>query len=266
MRKALLVLAAAAFVSGVAATTAAANHSWGKYHWARTANPFTLKTGDNVSSAWDSYLNEAIADWNASTVLDLAKVAGGTTGSTCAPTAGRIEVCNAAYGTTGWLGVAQIWIGRRSHITQATAKMNDTYFSQAQYNTPAWRRLVMCQEVAHDFGLDHQDENFNNANLGSCMDYTNDPDGGAGGASPSDPSNEHPNAHDFAQLLSIYSHTDNTSTVGAAPPASSGAPTRVERTDRISDSTIVEHYADGSRVVTHIIWAIGTPQMHVHDH
>ncbi len=33
----------------------------------------------------------------------------------------------------------------------------------------------MCQEIGHDFGLDHQDENFNNPNLGTCMDYTNDP-------------------------------------------------------------------------------------------
>ena len=26
--------------------SASANHSWNGYHWARTANPFTLKTGD----------------------------------------------------------------------------------------------------------------------------------------------------------------------------------------------------------------------------
>ena len=37
----------------VAALPAAllANHSWGGYHWARTANPFNLKVGDNVNSA-----------------------------------------------------------------------------------------------------------------------------------------------------------------------------------------------------------------------
>ena len=72
----------------------------------------------------------------------------------------------------------------------------------------------MCQEVAHDFGLDHQDEIFNNANLGSCMDYTNDPDGGLGGAVNNDPSNEHPNAHDFAQLETIYAHLDGAATAG----------------------------------------------------
>jgi hypothetical protein len=36
-----------------------ANHSWKKYHWARSQNPFTLKLGDNVSSGWDTYLAEA---------------------------------------------------------------------------------------------------------------------------------------------------------------------------------------------------------------
>lgn len=188
--------------------TTSASHSWGNYHWARTSNPFTLRIGDNVSSAWDPYLNGAIADWTASSVLNLTKVTGGTTPRSCRPTAGRIEVCNATYGNTGWLGIAQIWASG-SHITQGTAKMNDTYFNTARYNTPAWRRLVMCQEVAHDFGLAHQDENFSNPNLGSCMDYTNDPDG--------PPSNEHPNTHDFDQLRTIYAHLDSTSTVGAMP-------------------------------------------------
>jgi hypothetical protein len=206
----LAVLAALAL-----STTSDARHSWGKYHWARTTQSFTLKVGDNVSSSWDSYLNEAIADWNPSNVLQLTKVTGGTTGAACQPTLGRIEACNAAYGTNGWLGIAQIW-ATRSHITQALTKVNDTYFNTATYNTPAWRRLVMCQEIAHDFGLDHQDERFDNPNLGSCMDYTNDPDGGAGGASSTDPSNEHPNAHDFEQLERIYGHADSSTSVGAA--------------------------------------------------
>ena len=33
-----------------------ANHSWNGYHWARTANPFTVKLGDNLSSGWTAYL------------------------------------------------------------------------------------------------------------------------------------------------------------------------------------------------------------------
>lgn len=213
MNKTILpVLSLALFLA--VATPAFANHSWGGYHWARTSNPFTLKLGDNVTSAWDAYLAEASADWSASSVLDTSVVTGLTNAKNCKAISGRIEVCNSKYGNTGWLGIASIWLNSTGHISQGTAKMNDTYFTTASYNTPAWKRLVMCQEVAHAFGLDHQDEAFDNANLGTCMDYTNDPDGGAGGAVNNDPSNEHPNAHDFAQLESIYGHLDSSTSVG----------------------------------------------------
>ncbi len=186
------------------AGTAYADHSWGNYHWARTANPFTLKMGDAVTPTWDPYLVEARNDWNSSEVLDTTIVTSIANPKTCKATTGRMEVCSAKYGNNGWLGLASIWADSNGHITKGTAKMNDTYYSTAAYNTPAWRRLVMCQEIAHVFGLDHQDEVFNNANLGTCMDYTNDPS-----------SNQHPNAHDFEQLETIYAHTDSYGTVNA---------------------------------------------------
>ena len=237
-----------------------ADHSWGSYHWARTSNPFTLLTGDNVSSDWDAYLDEAISDWSASDVLELEKTDGGTRPRNCRATGGRIEVCNAKYGNNGWLGIAQIWISG-SHITQGVAKMNDTYFNTSTYDTPAWRRLVMCQEVAHDFGLDHQDEEFDNRNLGSCMDYTSDPDG--------PPSNEHPNAHDFDQLESIYAHVDSTTTVGnsslprSMPPAMGqidletpnqwGRLVRQSRNRRVA--VFEADFGGGHKVLTHVFWA-----------
>jgi hypothetical protein len=191
-------------------TVAFATHSWGGYHWARTSNPFTLKLGDNVSSAWDAHLGTASADWSASSVLDTTVVTGSTKPSACKPTPGKVQVCNSKYGKTGWLGIATIWVSG-SHITQGAVKLNDTYFNTRTYNTPAWRRLVMCQEIGHTFGLDHQDVNFSNPNLGTCMDYTSDPDG--------PPSNEHPNAHDYEQLELIYAHLDSTTTVGSASGA-----------------------------------------------
>lgn len=248
----VLVLVLAASPASVSA-----DHSWGNYHWARTSNPFTLRLGDNVSSAWDGYLNEAISDWNPSSVLNLTKVAGSTTGRRCRPSAGRVQVCNATYGNTGWLGVAQIWASG-NHITQGTAKMNDTYFNTAQYNTPAWRRLVMCQEIAHTFGLDHQDENFSNANLGSCMDYTSDPDG--------PPTNEHPNAHDFEQLEIIYAHLDSTSTVGASiamPRGFANADMHAVENwgERLHDSAdghsslFVRDFGKDLKVFTFVFWA-----------
>lgn len=184
-------------------STASATHSWGGYHWARTSNSFTLQVGDNVSGAWDSFLATSKTDWSKSSVLDLDVVPGGTSAKRCGATTGRMEVCSSTYGNTGWLGVAQIWISG-THITKGTVKVNDTYYNTATYNTPAWRNLVMCQEIGHVLGLDHQDENFNNANLGTCMDYTSSPE-----------SNQHPNAHDYEMLEAIYAHTDSFSTVGS---------------------------------------------------
>ena len=189
-----------------------ATHSWGGYHWARTtSNPFTLQLGNNVSSAWNSYLDTASTDWSVSTVLDTLSVPGGTSPRRCRATSGRVEVCSATYGNTGWLGVAQIWISG-FHITQGTVKVNDTYFNTATYNTSGWRHLVMCQEIGHTLGLDHQDTTFGNLNLGTCMDYTNDPDGTV----KNQLSNEHPNQHDYEELVTIYTHLDGTTTVNQA--------------------------------------------------
>jgi len=237
---------------GAAAPAANATHSWTNYHWARTSNPFTLKLGDNVTSAWDTYLATTSADWTVSTVLDTTIVPGSTTGKRCAATAGRVEVCNAAYGQRGWLGIASINVSG-SHITQGTVKVNDSYFSLAKYNTPAWKNVVMCQEVGHTLGLDHQDEVFDNADLGTCMDYSNNPE-----------PNQHPNAHDYTMLESIYSHTDSTSTVGAAAPATadggvgnsaSSWGTRVEGSRAKGHSTYVKDLGNDQRVVTHVLWA-----------
>ncbi|MCM2268768.1 MAG: hypothetical protein NDJ75_01550 [Thermoanaerobaculia bacterium] len=189
-----------------------ASHSWGGYHWARTSNPFNLKTIDSVTSAWDSYLNTSIADWSQSTVLNLTKVAGDSSSRVtkkCAAPTGQVRVCNNSYGNNGWLGIAGISITGGTHITKGYVKLNDTYYNTSTYNTPAWRNLVMCQEIGHAFGLDHQDENFDNANLGTCMDYTSSPG-----------TNQHPNAHDYQMLEQIYAHLDSTTTVGASLPTS----------------------------------------------
>lgn len=244
---ALAVAIAAGFV---AIGTAGASHSWGSYHWARTSNPFTLKLGDNVSSAWDAHLATTSADWSASTVLDTTVVAGVTTGRKCRATNGRVEVCNATYGNTGWLGIAQIWVSG-GHITQGIVKLNDTYFNTAKYNTPAWRNLVMCQEVGHTLGLDHQDENFNNANLGTCMDYTSDPS-----------TNQHPNQHDYDQLAAIYAHLDATTTISAVTgsqgntnlddPSQWG---RIVRSSGNGRSVLYERDFGGNKVFTFVVWA-----------
>jgi hypothetical protein len=256
---ALVILPALAALLAFAAfsSEAKANHSWGGYHWARTANPFTLQLGDNVSGPWDPVLGTTSSDWSKSTVLDTMIVTGLAKSKNCRPTAGRVEVCNGTYGNNGWLGLAQIWASGK-HITQGTTKVNDTYFNTPQYNTTAWRNLVMCQEVGHTFGLDHQDEDFDNRNLGTCMDYTSDPS-----------TNQHPNQHDYDQLASIYSHLDSTTTVGTASAASKfpavassgNLNSRVEWGRKIRESRSgkielwVRGFGNGNKVFTFVIEA-----------
>lgn len=244
-----------ALIAGSAfAAPALADHSWGDYHWARTANPFGIVVVDSNTSDWDSHLDGAIADWDASSVLNLTKEAGSEQRS-CKPVAGKARSCNAKYGRNGWLGLAQIWISG-NHITQATAKMNDTYFSTRTYDDPVKKQHVMCQEIGHDWGLGHQDES--GADLNTCMDYATALD------------NPHPNAHDYQELEAIYgSHLDSTTTVATGLAGDDSAkPGRVDRQDRISTSTITETFADGTRRVTHVTWALerrGQSQAHAFD-
>ncbi|MBI2777729.1 MAG: hypothetical protein HYX57_10780 [Chloroflexi bacterium] len=232
-----------------------ATNSWGGYHWARTANPFTIKLADNVSSAWDSYLATTSGDWSQSAVLDTTVVAGTTNARNCKSTTGMVQVCNNTYGNTGWLGVAGISITGGTHITKAYVKVNDTYFNTASYNSPAWRNLVMCQEVGHALGLDHQDTDFNNANLGTCMDYTNTPS-----------SNQSPNAHDYNELALIYAHLDSTTTIASAPalPSAASAAGRaadaawgrlVKVTDGGNGAWFVRDFGNGNLELTHVLWA-----------
>jgi len=257
----------------IAALPAFATHSWNGYHWARPSNPFTVKLGNNLSAVWQTYLSTTSADWSKSTVLDTTIVAGGTGGARrCPATAGRVEECNASYGQNGWLGVASIWLASgTSHITQGTVKLNDTYFNMAQYNSPAWRNLVSCQETGHTFGLDHQDTTFNNYNLGTCMDYTNAPAGGVVNGFDYGPSNQHPNTHDYDELNTIYSHLDSTTTLqsglnnagaGLLVPTNSGldfsepwqwgTPVGFDAAGRANVSAFD---GNGEGVITFVVWA-----------
>ena len=250
-----LVLLAVVMVLGLGFMVGGAHAThWGGggYHWARPSNPFTLKLGDNVSGVWDTFLDTASVDWSASSVLETVVVPGGTTPRKCRPTAGRVEICNATYGKTQWLGIAQVWVSG-SHITQGTVRVNDTYFNTATYNTPAWRHLVMCQEVGHTLGLPHQDEDFYNPDLGTCMDYTSNP-----------VNNQHPNEHDYDTLELIYAHLDTTTTVGqTTSPAVADvvldAPHQWGNLVKSSRDGQIEIYelevSHGHKVVTFVIWA-----------
>ncbi len=261
MRSRLVIasLATVAVSSLGLVTPAEASHSWGTYHWARTTSAFTLNLGSNVDAAkWGTLLSTAATDWSASTVLDTPVVAGLTTGRKCRPTSGRVEVCSAAYGNNGWLGLASISITGGTHITQGTAKMNDSYFNTVTYNNPNEKLHVMCQEVGHTFGLGHTSEDGSSQN--TCMDYFSNT-----GANASSTVSTHPNAHDYELLASMYAHADTTSTVKASSASTSGSVgdersswgREVHRAADGSHSTFERDFGGGEKVITHVTWAVG---------
>ncbi len=262
----LLPLLAILLIAG----TASASHAWAKYHWDISTNESItnpLELGDNVTTqAWSSSLSGASTDWNLSVLQNQVAAGGGNTN--CGPTSGRVEVCNDEYGNTGWLGIASIWAtrGRENHITQGVVKVNDTYFNTPTYDTAAWRNFVMCQEVGHTFGLAHQDETFDNANLGSCMDYTNDPDG----TIKNQLDNQHPNQHDYDEMTDIYAHLNGgggdkpgngkgknkkaviDAIVDHADPSSWGR--AIKKDGQGNNSVFERDLGNGQVVITYVIW------------
>jgi len=249
-----------------------ADHSWGSYHWARTAASFDLTIINSTTSDWDGYVSQAIGDWSDSSVLNMAEDTNGSTNKKqrrqCKGGTGKVRICNLAYGQNGWLGIAGISIDANGHITTGYTKLNDSYFTQAFYDNDNWKQSVTCQELGHNVGLGHQDEDFNNTSLESCMDYQNPPW-------------MYPDDHDYDQLVAIYgSHQDNYNSYAGssledggggtcnAPPgkgcnkagatghngdigwgASLGRRGNVESFIRIDP--------DGTMHITHVTWAIG---------
>ena len=243
--------------------TVSANHSWSNYHWARTENPMALQVISSVTSDWQYYLDTTIIDWNDANALDMGITSSNNSTKTrkrCNASSGKIRVCNASYGNNGWLGLASIYVDSSGHITQGTAKMNDSYTSY--WEDPNEKAHVMCQEVGHLFGLGHTSED--GSSQSTCMDYSNDPN------------STKPNYdHDIILLNTIYGHldnynsyaitgdgtTDSTPCRGGPKKCGSGSTTDKGNSDFGRGHLIrsnefyeewVEYYADGSKTVYHV--------------
>jgi len=265
---------AATFLCSCISIPAFATHSWNGYHWARITSAldpsFDLMVVNSTTSEWGAYVADATADWSQSAVLNMVENPGSSDKKTrrqCRPDSGTVRICNLDYGNNGWLGVAGISIDSNGHIIYGYTKLNDTYFSSRYYDTFEWRQAVTCQELGHDIGLGHQDENFNNTPLYSCMDYQ-------------DPPYPYPNDHDYEELLTIYDHSDSydsyaTSGGGGgtggdggvcnAPPGKgcNKSGTRGETGWGMSlgrrgqSETFIRIDPDGIMHLTHVTWAIG---------
>lgn len=284
MKKLVVLAGLMAITAAALAAPASANHSWGSYHWARTSNPFGLTLADNTKSDrlvsnWSSLLSNASSAWNASTgpstVLNTS-IGQGDAGSGCGAQQGKVEVCSDDYGDNGWLGLAQIWIYRGGkHIAQGVVQLNDHYFERGstyQYNNVPEQQHVVCQEVGHTFGLDHQSET--GESLDTCMDYWHNTGSG-------DTRSTTPNAGDFGELSCIYDpvfkrktisstvltafanythtcrgtgHLDSFDSAGAATASSyfPGAKASFAPGTRIAKDEYVDRLPDGGLLVTFV--------------
>ena len=239
-RRSLLAVVIALLAGAAVPAPAGAEHAWDGYHWARYGTPFVLELGDNLTR--DYPLDLVAASWAGSGAVVANPVAGGG----CeAATAGRIEVCNGAYGATGWLGLTRIWVFADGHIAQAVVELNDSYFDVPAYADDRLIQHVLCQEVGHALGLDHQP-----AGAASCM------------ASPWDAGPQpHPDGHDYAQLTASYAHGDEYATVAgeAAWPGlsrtESGVPSGIGDGDGwwARDDLFVQELGEGM-LYTWVLW------------
>ena len=137
---------------------------------------------------WYSFVTRAVDDWNLSASLDL-HLKTVDPESSCIGVRGKMKICNGDYGLTSWVGVNEV-ILENGYIVLSTARMNEKYMSSS---TKAKKQYTMCHEIGHGLGLPHTDENFLNADLGNCLDYTNSPE-----------NNLEPGEVNFLTLLEMY--------------------------------------------------------------
>ena len=167
-----------------------AQHDWNGYHLGHDAmSPSVTNT-----SGYELDLNA----WNAlGTPITMLDGGGGF----------PIEVVEGGNASSGWLGIASVKLDSDLHIVSALVQMNRTLLNR---HGPNAAKHVLCQEIGHILGLDHQYASD------SCMDDCSR--SGNGRACLDNPEATTPNAHDAEQLRTIYSHVGESMPPLPPPP------------------------------------------------
>lgn len=177
-RKRSLIFLVSLFLLVFTVTGAMATHRWGCWKYANyTINWYNGASGDY----WYIYNEEARSDsnsWHNYTDISLTSVS-------AAGSSDHINAYAGSYGSTGWLGIAEIQSASGCTVYQGRSRLNRSYLDNGSY-TRTNKKHVACQEVGHLFGLQH-----NTSTNTTCM---NDRILTA----------PYPNSHDQSMINSIY--------------------------------------------------------------
>jgi hypothetical protein len=159
-RKSVLVWGVVlAVMLGLGAGTAFASHRWGCWKYANYAiNFYNGGTGDY----YNIYQEETRSDsnsWHNYTDINVTQV--GSAGST-----DHANAYNGYYGSTGWLGIAEIQRYSGCTVLQGRSRLNQSYLDNGSYSRTN-KKHVACQEIGHLFGLQH-----NRGSSTTCMNDT----------------------------------------------------------------------------------------------
>lgn len=160
-------------------------------HWPENGNGLRVMIINALTPEWHNSFDLAVEDWNSGQpdAIEITKEMG-TYDENCEAPDGKVIVCNGDYGDSKWRGVNEAMLNPRGKIVSSTARMNEYYLFNMREG--AWQ-YTLCHEIGHSLGLGHTDENFDNPDLGNCMDYTDNLN-----------ANKHPDESNYEKLLSIY--------------------------------------------------------------
>jgi hypothetical protein len=176
------------------------------YHWANRGVGLELYVLNALDDTWQNEFDTSLREWDNGSPDTLTL----TTRRVdyefeCQAETGIMKVCNGDYGATEWRGLNVVLLNfQNRNIYASEAKLNEYYLKEA---SAAQRQYTMCHELGHGFGLPHWDENFDNRNMGNCMDYTSKPR-----------TNKQPDSSNFEFLKALYGEVGST-----LPPSSTSS-------------------------------------------
>jgi hypothetical protein len=177
-----IALAALVILLSAAGSAFASHYIWrggNQLHWIRDGTAVAqVYWVDYTGSRWP--VNASSIEWNKASRLGAYYL---SPSDSCPFHC--VGVKAASYGTDDARGWAVLYWDSNGHLTGKTyVRFNNSYAANATKD-----RAVVCQELGHTIGLDHQGNNSTSCMNGSGTDF-----------------NKYPNQHDYDLLYNLYDH------------------------------------------------------------